>query len=131
QKLSRALGFSFEKKSEGWFEHMNRLTVLGPDMTMLAHFYGMDFDPAQVEEAIRDSMEGRSVKNRLKDTFDYALVFCSDYDPVSGTYKVDYKFLIVIIFQDLVALATVVYIFRRRLVGLFTRITGGRKTSGS
>ena len=131
QRLSADLGFFFEKKDEGWFEHMNRLTLLGPDMTILAHFYGTEFDPVQVEEAIRDSMEGRSVKNKLKDTLDYALVFCSNYDPVSGTYKVDYKFLMVIIIQDLLALATLVYFARHRLIKIFSRLTGGRIKSAS
>ncbi|MDH5509060.1 MAG: SCO family protein [Nitrospinota bacterium] len=130
-RLAADLGFYFEQKEKGWFEHMNRLTLLGPDMRLLAHFYGTDYDPVAVEGAIRDSLEGRTVKNRLKDTLDYALVFCSEYDPVSGTYKIDYKFLFVIIFQDLIALATAAYFLRHRISRMFSWIFKGRTESGS
>ncbi|MDH5637158.1 MAG: SCO family protein [Nitrospinota bacterium] len=133
-RLSTDLGFYFEQKEKGWFEHMNRLTLLGPDMRLLTHFYGTEFDPVDVGGAIRDSMEGRSVKTKLKDTLDYALVFCSEYDPVSGTYKIDYKFLFVIIFQDLIALATAAYFLRHKISRIFSRISQilkGRKESGS
>ena len=131
KRLVTDLGFYFEKKNEGWFEHMNRLTLLGPDMRLLAHFYGTEYKPADVEGAIRDSLEGRTVKSRLKDTFDYALVFCSDYDPVTGVYKVDYKFLAVILFQDFLALATAVYFLRHRISRMFLWIFKGRIESGS
>ena len=131
RNMADGLGFYFTKTSEGWFEHMNRLTVVGPDMKPIIHYYGTDFDPVEVEEAIKASMDGRDVQKQLTDSISKALVLCSDYDPVTGTYQVDFKFLIQAGVNYLLVAATIAFFMWGPLTRTFHRIFGGLFKSGS
>ncbi len=87
------LGFTYEKARDG-FEHLNRVTLIGADGTVERHFYGADFDFAEMEESIRNVTSGSAVSTFLTRKFNSFLLYCSNYDPISKTYKVDYPFLI-------------------------------------
>lgn len=114
EMITNKMGFRFEKTDFG-YEHMNRLTLIGPDSKIAKHFYGVKFDPVTVEEAIIATMEGRTVKNTFADTISQALTYCSNYDPVTNTYKIDYGLIISSLIQYLLVAGTVIYIFRKRL----------------
>lgn len=128
--MTKDLGFEF-KKSGAMIEHMNRLTLIGPDTVVRKHFYGTDYDPASVEKAIIAVIEGRSVSNKLSDAMDWALLYCSNYDPVTKTYKIDYFFIASIALQYILIIGTLAYIFRKRISGYFSKILGRGEKSAS
>jgi protein SCO1/2 len=131
KKIAEGLGFFYEKKAPGWYEHMNRLTLVGPDMKPIRNFYGTDFDPAQVGGAIKASLEGRSVKSSMMDSLSRVMLFCSEYDGDAKTYKVNYMFLFSVLVQYLLVLGTVVYFLWDHITGLFNRIFKGRSKSAN
>ncbi len=89
------LGYTYEKVRDG-FDHLNRVTLIGADGTIARHFYGADFDFAEMEEAIENVISGSGVSTYLTKKFNSFLLYCSNYDPISKTYKIDYPFLIAI-----------------------------------
>jgi len=120
-KMVADLGFRFQK-TKGGFEHMNRLTLIGTDGTVLKHFYGVSYDPAEVKDAVTAALEGRTITNVLSDTFSRALIYCSNYDPVTRTYRIDYFFIIVSLIQYLLVAGTVAYIFRNGIRAFFSKL---------
>ena len=124
------LGFFYEEKGNT-MDHMNRLTLIGPDSVVAKHFYGMEYDPVEVESAIVAILEGRTLGGRLTSMLDWALIYCSDYDPVSKTYKIDYAFLASIALQHLSILVLVLYYFRNEVKGFFRKLLNrGEQSAG-
>ncbi|MGK7345639.1 MAG: SCO family protein [Candidatus Nitrospinota bacterium M3_3B_026] len=117
------LGFSYEKKADS-LDHLNRLTLVAPDGSVARHFYGVDYDPAEVENAVRDVLAGRTAQGRMTSALSKLLIYCSNYDPVTKTYKVDYTFVFAVILQYILIVATVVYLLRGRIAHLFSRHSG-------
>lgn len=115
------LGFRYEKTSDG-MEHMNRLTLIGPEGKVAQHFYGTDYDPAIVADAIKSTMEGRPVKSMLSGLLDKALIYCSNYDLATNTYKVDFMFIFAVIIQFLLITGTVLFIFREKIGSYFSNL---------
>jgi len=129
--IAEGLGFFYEKKAPGWYEHMNRLTLVGPDMRPIVNFYGTDFEPAKVEKAIRDSMAGRSVTSALTDRLSQALILCSDFDFRTKTYKVNYLFVLSLLGQIILIIGTVTYLLWDEITGIFRKIFKGRPQSAN
>lgn len=117
------LGFSYEKKADS-LDHLNRLTLIAPDGSVARHFYGVDYDAGDVENAVRDVLDGRTTQGRVKSALSRLLLYCSNYDPVTKTYKVDYTFVFAVILQYILIAATVVYLLRSRIANLFSRHFG-------
>lgn len=114
------LGFRYEKTSNG-MEHMNRLTLIGPEGKVVQHFYGTDYDPAAVADSIKASLEGRPIKSVFSGLLDKALIYCSNYDPATNTYKVDFMFIIAVIIQYLLIMGTVIFVFREKIGSCFSK----------
>ncbi len=115
------LGFRFDRNENG-FEHMNRLTLIGRDGVVLKHFYGTEYDVKNVEDAVRSALEGRTIKSAIADSFDWALLYCSNYDPATKTYKIDYLFVFAVIAQYILIVGTLLFIFRKKIWVFFSHL---------
>lgn len=111
------LGFTYKKTKTG-IDHLNRLTLVGPDGKVLTHYYGVDYDPKTVEKALADAIAGRGVTATVTDAFNSFMLFCSTYDPVTDTYRVNTFFLISVGIQYLLVMGTIIYFLRRKLFRL-------------
>jgi cytochrome oxidase Cu insertion factor (SCO1/SenC/PrrC family) len=111
------LGFTYKKTKTG-IDHLNRLTLVGPEGKVLTHFYGVDYNPKTVEKALADAIAGRGVTAAVTDAFNTLMLFCSTYDPVTDTYKVNKFLLISIGVQYLLVMGTLIYFFRAKLFRL-------------
>lgn len=121
--MTKDLGFKFDR-SGAMIKHMNRLTLIGPDTVVRKHFYGTDYDATDVKKAITAVMEGRSISNKMTDIIDWALIYCSNYDPVTKTYKIDFSFIASIVIQYILVAGTLVFIFRDKISGYFSKALG-------
>ncbi len=122
-RMVEDLGFQYEISKTG-MEHMNRITIIGPDGVVKKHFYGMEYDPDEVGNAIRDVVEGRTLSDKFSDSLDWALIYCSNYDPKTKTYRIDYFFIVTVVFQYFLVMGTLIYIFRNNIVRMWMKITG-------
>ncbi len=119
--ITADLGFAYSKTPLG-FDHLNRLTLLGPDGAVRAHFYGVDYDPAEVNKAVRDTLEGRPLSAHISDTAAKLLLYCSNYDPITKTYRLNGLFVATVLIQYLLVMATLCYIGRHRLASWSRRL---------
>jgi cytochrome oxidase Cu insertion factor (SCO1/SenC/PrrC family) len=115
--MVKDLGFTYKKITTG-IDHLNRLTLVGPEGKVLTHFYGVDYKPATVEKALSDAIAGRGVTAVVTDAFNTLMLFCSTYDPATDTYKVNKFLLISIGVQYLLVMGTLIYVFRGKLFRL-------------
>ncbi len=118
ERMAADLGFEY-KKNEMGFDHMNRITLVGPDGTVLRHFYGMEYNPDEVEKSIDSAMSGKGVFSFISRIINPVTLYCSRYDPVSKTFKVDYAFIASSVLQYLFIFGTLGYIFRENIKGWF------------
>lgn len=118
KRMVADLGFEY-KKNEMGFDHLNRITLIGPDGTVLRHFYGMEYNPDEVEKVIVSVMSGKGVSSLISRMINPITLYCSRYDPVTKTFKVDYAFIASSVLQYLFILGTLGYIFREKIKNWF------------
>lgn len=112
KNMVRDLGFSYEKTKHG-FDHLSRLTLIGPDGRVVRHFYGTDYNPGEVGEAVKTILSGQSLSNRISDTISRVLIYCSTYDAVSGTYRIDYSFIAATVINSLLVIGSTIFLLRK------------------
>jgi len=83
----------------------------------------VDYDIKEVEGSIRAILSGRSLKGRFSTVLSKVLLYCSNYDPVTKTYRIDYTFVAVVIIQYIFIMATIIYVFRARIGAFFARVS--------
>lgn len=93
RQLSEELGFIFVASPKG-FDHLIQTSVLDSEGTVYRQIYGMDFDPAHLSGAMKELVFGLSPKTLdLAYLVDRARLFCTIYDPTTGTYKFNYAMI--------------------------------------
>jgi protein SCO1/2 len=122
--LSR-FGFTYKKTNLG-YDHLNMISVVGKDGTLMAHFFGDQFKPESVLKALDLATPAKLDFDALS-LVDKAFFFCSYYDPATGAYKVDYVFLGQFAGQYLLALGTIIFVGRKNLFYFIKKLRGKRK----
>lgn len=119
-QLSRDLGFTFNPSPQG-YDHMTQTTVIDTDGRVYRHIYGADFDAPLIVEPLKQLVYGGRIEmtsidglvNRIK-------LFCTVYDPATGSYKFDYSLFISMILGGL-SMATVGVVLARSWIALHRR----------
>ncbi|MFQ5433110.1 MAG: SCO family protein [Nitrospinota bacterium] len=114
-KMISDLGFTFEKKVEGEIEHLSRITLIRPDGVVARHFYGAEFDPKDIEESVKSVIEGQTITSRISGNLSKFLIYCSNYDPKTKTYRVDYGAIFFALVNGVLVFATIIYLLRFKI----------------
>jgi len=89
-RLAANLGFIFTPSPKG-FDHLIQTTVIDKEGKVYRQIYGMDFDLAILTEAMKELVFGLSPATlSLSSLVNRARLFCTIYDPSTGTYKFNY-----------------------------------------
>ena len=113
ESLSRELGFLYYPTSSG-FDHLIQATVIDADGKVYRQVYGQVFDTPLLVDPLIELVLGRpqpeqsflfNLGNKIK-------LFCTTYDPRSGTYYFDYSFFVEIFVGVTVIIA--ISLFMRR-----------------
>lgn len=126
--LAKAAGFYYKKTGDD-YEHMNLVTIIGPDGRVFKQVYGAQFLPEDILGPLYGSIKyaGRPAPPWVKGgagqggaemtLLDRIKLLCYTYDEVTGTYRLDYGFLIVVAvtaFVQTTILFVVAYIYMSR-----------------
>ena len=112
EMLIRDTGFTYKKNRQN-IEHLNRITLINQESKVVKHFYGTDFDNKEIIRDIKTLSDGgMPLQKKIKSTVNLIKLYCSNYDPVSKTYKLDYGFIISSLFQILFVFITVFFLIR-------------------
>ncbi len=81
--LTKAASFryTFNEKTN-LFAHASGIMVLTPDGRISRYFFGVDFPPRDLRLGLMDASAGK-----IGTPTDHLVLFCYEYDPVSGTYS--------------------------------------------
>lgn len=92
-RLTSDLGFIFVPSSKG-FDHLIQTTVIDKNGKIYRQIYGMNFDPSNLTEAMKELVFGLSPETlSLSSLVNRARLFCTVYDPSTGTYKFNYAMI--------------------------------------
>jgi len=92
-RLTSDLGFIFVPSPKG-FDHLIQTTVVDKDGKIYRQIYGMNFDPSNLTEAMKELVFGLSPETlNLSSLINRVRLFCTVYDPSTGTYKFNYAMI--------------------------------------
>ncbi len=123
ERLTKEAGFYFKKTGAG-FDHINLVTIVGPDGRVFKQVYGAQFAPEDILTPLYDSIKyaGRPAPPWVKKGAELTLLdriklLCYTYDEKTGTYRLDYAFLIAVavsVFVQATILFVLAYIYMAR-----------------
>jgi len=92
--LSGVLDFKYfyDEKTDTFF-HPNVLIILTPDLRVSSYILGLTYDPSTLERLIKKAKKGEINQNPIKGI----ILQCFRYDPITGTYTVDWSFVAMLI----------------------------------
>lgn len=94
RRLTDEIGFAWTESPAG-FDHITQLTLLDADGRVTRQVYGPDFAPPDLVEPLKQLVLEQSVeRSPVRGFIDRARLFCTVYDPVSGSYRFDYGMLL-------------------------------------
>jgi protein SCO1/2 len=106
------LGFSFEQKGEE-FNHLNRLSLIGPDGKVLRHYYGTDYKVEEVEKEIKEAKLGNFVIKNFSRAINSIFLYCSIYNQETKTFETDYFIIGGYVLQYLLVILTAYLLYRQ------------------
>ncbi len=120
RNFTRRFGFTYKKTASG-YDHLNMLSIIGKDGTIMTQFFGDQYKPEAVWEALQLKTPKKLdlTKFSLVDRF---LFFCSYYDPATGEYKLDYILIGQFAIQYLLAFGTILFVTRKQIYSLFHKL---------
>jgi len=91
--LAADLGFIFVPSPKG-FDHLIQTTVVDKEGKVYRQIYGMDIDPSILTETMKELVFGLSPETlSLSSLVNRVRLFCTVYDPSTGTYKFNYAMI--------------------------------------
>jgi len=92
-RLAATMGFIFTPSPKG-FDHLIQTTVVDKEGEIYRQIYGMNFDPSNLTEVMKELVFGLSPSTlSLSSLVNRARLFCTVYDPSTGTYKFNYAMI--------------------------------------
>lgn len=97
ERLSRQVGFVMSEATTG-FEHVAQVTVVDKTGRIYQHVYGASFEaPALVEPLKALMLKGEGIAPGAAGLIERIRIFCTNYDPSTGRYAVDYSIIVALI----------------------------------
>ncbi len=120
KSLTRALDFKyFYDEKTDMFAHPNVLVILSPDLKVSGYILGLRYDPDKLSDIVAKARVGEVDINPIKG----ALLKCFRYDPITGTYYIDWSFVAMVIGGIIPIAGMFYFIFLRDLLSSLRRAT--------
>jgi protein SCO1/2 len=113
ERLARDMGFYYRRSGED-YDHLNMVTLVSADGTILKQVYGSDLSPEDILPYILYPGTA-AVKGRVSAIIERIKLLCYTYDEKTGTYMPDYTFIVMMVFGAVVhvlIVLTVLYLLR-------------------
>lgn len=113
KRLTRAVDFRFfYDEDTDMFAHPNVLVILSPDLKISGYMMGVRYDPGKLSLLVEKARLGEVSINPIKGI----LLKCFRYDPVTGTYVIDWSFVAMIVGGLIPILGMAYFLFLRGLI---------------
>ena len=112
QRLIKDLGFIYKPSPKG-FDHLIQASVIDADGKLYRQVYGELFEIPWLVEPLKQLHYGKRVDDSAwTDLVKKVRLFCTTYDPASGTYRVDYSLFVGIAVGLMVIGGAVIFLVR-------------------
>ncbi|RLJ70837.1 protein SCO1/2 [Hydrogenivirga caldilitoris] len=119
--LTRTLDFKFfYDKETDMFAHPNVLIVLSPKLKVTGYILGISYDPQRLSALLKEAREERVSINPIKGL----LLKCFRFDPVTGTYSIDWSFVAMVLGGLIPITVMFYYVVLKNILLGFRRATG-------
>jgi len=81
RQLATAIGYEYNKLSNGQFAHGTAVMFLSPNGTITRYLYGIDFKSFNLKNALNEAADGK-----IGSTTDQILLYCYAYDADANSY---------------------------------------------
>ncbi|HEU5295063.1 MAG TPA: SCO family protein [Burkholderiaceae bacterium] len=89
--LARAFGFRFEATPKG-FDHITQLSIVDTSGRVAAQVYGETFELPMFVGPLKDLLAGQAARGAdLASVWRKVKLYCTVYDPASGSYRLNYS----------------------------------------
>jgi len=90
-QLTRAFGFSYEATPKG-FDHLTQLSIVDAGGRIAAQVYGESFELPMFVGPLKDLLAGQAARGTdLGSVWRKVKLYCTVYDPASGSYRLNYS----------------------------------------
>jgi len=111
-RLTGDLGFLFHPSVKG-FNHLIQTTVVDANGKIYRQIYGMNVDPGLLTETMKELVFGLVPRSfNLSELVNRARLYCTHYDPATGTYQFNYAMVFAMGFGTLVMVASGLFLVR-------------------
>ena len=112
--LARDFGFAYAAQSGG-YEHLTQVTVLDARGRVYAQVYGESFAIPMLVQPLRELALGEPVApGSIAAMAERVRLLCTVYDPVTGTYRLDYALFFEVLAGVIALGGTAIFLVRER-----------------
>ncbi len=127
EKLLREFGFFYKRRDTHGFTHLTMVSVVDKDGDIYKQVYGFNLKPEDIRTPLMELLTG-NIPMETEPTFlDRLKQLCTVYDPVSGTFVLNWPVVIGFALQIILITAILVVLFKRPLGSLFSRVFSTHK----
>ncbi|MBF0318809.1 MAG: SCO family protein [Nitrospirae bacterium] len=117
----KAIGFSYKlDKGTGEFIHPNLLVILTPDGRISRYVYGVNYDAENLKLSLLNAKKGTSTLSVMEGV----LLWCYQYDPVTGEYTLDWPFILEVISGIVFFISLFFFFFAKKVFSLIRSFFG-------
>ncbi|MBF0606798.1 MAG: SCO family protein [Candidatus Magnetobacterium sp. LHC-1] len=121
EKLLKAIDFSYRLDEEtGDFIHPNLLVLLTPTGKISKYIYGVNYNDRDLKLSIIAAKQGSSSASLTEGL----LLWCYQYDPLTGSYKLDLALILEVISGLLFFISVVFFFFGRQVISSIRSFAG-------
>lgn len=126
ENMTEEFGFYYRKEGDGTYEHTNMVSLVDSEGRIYRHLYGITLKSSELTASLSDMKEGKVsfIKSSVQSNsiIDTLKLFCSRYNPTTGTYDFYYPYLIVMVTQFTTMLSIFVLVWHKELSHLVKKI---------
>ena len=119
--LTERTGFFFKKNDDGWFDHMDMVTVVDKNGVIYRQIYGIRASGDELVRTLRELVTGASPGGRPVTLIEKIKYFCYKYDKASGRYVFDYALVFGMFLEFIVIAAIVITMWGKNIKAFFKR----------
>ena len=119
--LIERTGFFFKKNDDGWFDHMDMVTVVDKNGVIYRQIYGIRASGDELVRTLRELVTGASPGGRPVTLIEKIKYFCYKYDKAGGRYVFDYALVFGMFLEFIVIAAIVIAVWGKGISAFFKR----------
>ena len=121
-RLTTQTGFFFSKRDDGGFDHLDMATLITSEGKVHGHVYALRSRGSRVLLRLKELLLDQKAPPRPLTVLEKIKFLCSNYDPYTGTYTVDYYVFFGSFLQLLVMGGIVYAVWGGRIKGFLRRV---------